>query len=193
MVTITDLYARKENTMENTKTTETRKDVLQRLLDGEQAAQPGTADDVTYELSVTSDRFAALDIGKDLTSGKSGWCSLIPKTDEDAATLFNAIGSPDKIADHINEIIEVSHIYAEVIQVVSEANGETVNVPRVVLIDQKGKGYQAVSVGIYNAAKRLLQLFGTPETWSKPKKIKIRNISLQGGMHTMSFDLVTEK
>ena len=99
----------------------------------------------------------------------------------------------DKIADHINEIIEVSHIYAEVIQVVSEANGETVNVPRVVLIDQKGKGYQAVSVGIYNAAKRLLQLFGTPETWSKPKKIKIRNISLQGGMHTMSFDLVTEK
>ena len=58
--------------MENTKTAETRKDVLQRLLDGEQAAQPGTADDVTYELSVTSDRFAALDIGKDLTSGKSG-------------------------------------------------------------------------------------------------------------------------
>ena len=170
--------------MENTKTAETRKEVLQQMLEGQSDAA-NTADDVTYELSVTSDRFAALDIGKDLTSGKSGWCSLIPKNDEDAATLFNAIGSPEKIADHINEVIEVSHIYAEVIQVVSEANGETVNVPRVVLIDQKGKGYQAVSVGIYNAAKRLLQLFGTPE------KVKIRNISLQGGMHTMSFDLIT--
>lgn len=176
--------------MENTKTAETRKEALQQMLEGQSDAA-NTADDVTYELSVTSDRFAALDIGKDLTSGKSGWCSLIPKNDEDAATLFNAIGSPEKIADHINEVIEVSHIYAEVIQVVSEANGETVNVPRVVLIDQKGKGYQAVSVGIYNAAKRLLQLFGTPETWSKPKKVKIRNISLQGGMHTMSFDLIT--
>lgn len=176
-----------------TATAETRKDVLQKLLDGEQPAAPQTADDVTYELSVTSDRFAALDIGKDLTSGKSGWCSLIPKNDEDAATLFNAIGAPEKIADHINEIIDVRHIYAEVIQVTSEANGETVNVPRVVLIDQAGKGYQAVSVGIYNAAKRLLQLFGLPDTWTKPKKIKIRNISLQGGMHTMSFDLVTDK
>lgn len=174
--------------MENT----TRKEELQQLLAEDQNAQNAqTADDMTYELSVTSDKFAALDIGQDLTSGKSGWCSLTPKTEEDAATLFNAIGSPEKIADHINEVIDVAHVYAEVIQVVSEANGETVNVPRVVLIDQKGKGYQAVSVGIYNATKRLLQLFGEPSGWKTPKRIKIRNISLQGGMHTMSFDLVT--
>lgn len=173
--------------MENTKT---RKEELQQLLN-EDEQRPQTADDVTYELSVTSDRFANLDIKKDLTSGETGWCSLVPANDEDAATLFNAIGAPEKIADHINEVIEIAHIYSEVIQVVSEANGETVNVPRVVLIDQRGKGYQAVSVGIYNAIKRLLQLFGMPETWKAPKKVKIRNISLQGGMHTMSFDLVT--
>lgn len=176
--------------MENTKTAETRKEVLQQLLNKDEQ-KPQTADDVTYELSVTSDRFANLDIKKDLTSGATGWCSLVPANDEDAATLFNAIGAPEKIADHINEVIEIAHIYSEVIQVVSEANGETVNVPRVVLIDQRGKGYQAVSVGIYNATKRLLQLFGMPETWKTPKKVKIRNISLQGGMHTMSFDLVT--
>lgn len=170
---------------------ETKKQEMERLLNADNAQQ--TADDVTYELSVTSDKFAALDIERDLTTGKSGWCSLTPKNEEDAATFFNAIGSPEKIADHINEEIDVAHVFAEVIQVVSEANGETVNVPRVVLIDQSGKGYQAVSVGIYNATKRLLQLFGAPANWEKPKRIKIRNVSLQGGMHTMSFDLVTKK
>ena len=147
------------------------------------------ADDSTMELSVT-DRFAHMDIAADLAAGHGSYCSMTAVDDRAKVTLYNACATPAKIADMINKQIKLMHVYIEIIPVVSEQTGEVVNCPRVVLIDDHGKGYQAVSTGIYNSVKRIISLFGDPAGWDKPHTVEVQNVSLKDGQHTFNLLLV---
>lgn len=149
-----------------------------------------TADENTMELALSSDRFGHMDIAADLSAGKAAYCTMQAEDNKARVTLFNACTNPMKISDMINKRIEVLHIYAEIIQVVSEQTGEMVNVPRVILIDKQGKGYQAVSIGIYNAVKRMIALFGNPSQWDKPHTVEVQNVSLANGQHTFNLIMV---
>ena len=59
----------------------------------------------------------------------------------------------------------------------NEETGEVSVAPRVVLIDDKGKAYQSVSVGIYSSLKNIMFVYGDPSTWEKPVKVKITQIT----------------
>lgn len=142
------------------------------------------------ELAISSDRFQSLDLNADLSSGAAGYCSLQAADDEDRVKLFNACSNPKSVADMINKQIKLRHIFVEVIQVMSEQSGELVYVPRVVLIDEKGAGYQAVSIGMYNSVKRLIATFGDPSTWKKSHTVEIQNVSLKNGQHTFNLLLI---
>lgn len=148
------------------------------------------ADDNTLELALSGDKYGKMDITADIASGKSGYCSMVAEDDRAKVTLYNSISNPAKVSDMINKQIKLLHVYAEIIQVTSEETGELVSVPRVILIDEKGKGYQAVSIGIYNAVKRLIALFGTPDTWQKAHTVEVQNVQLAGGQHTMNLLLI---
>ena len=148
------------------------------------------ADDVTTALSIESDRFAELDITKDISSKSTAYCSLTAEDNRARVTLYNACSNPLKISDMINKQIKLFHVYIEKIQCTSEATGEIVTVPRVILIDEKGKGYQAVSTGIYNAVKRIIQLFGDPANWDAPHTVEVKNVPLAGGQHTFNLEVI---
>jgi hypothetical protein len=148
-------------------------------------------DNNTAEIVQQSDHFAMLNLAEDLTGKGAGWCSLVTADDRDRVTLYNAVTTPAKLSDMINKQITVRHVYAEIIQVTADATGEIVNVPRVVLIDDKGIGYQAVSTGIYNAVKRMLGLFGNPADWAKPHVVEVQNVSLSEGRHTMTLKVIS--
>lgn len=152
---------------------------------------PALMDDSPAEIVGQSDRFAHLDLADDLTGKGAGWCSLQAVDDRDRVTLFNAVTTPLKLADQINKQLKIRHIYVEVIQVVSDESGELVNAPRVVLIDDKGVGYQSVSTGIYNATKRLIGLFGDPADWAQPHTVEVQNVSLPGGRHTLTLRVIS--
>lgn len=138
----------------------------------------------------TTDKFAHLDLKEDLTGSGAGWCSLAAVDDKDKVTLFNAVTTPDKLADQINKQINLRHIYVEIIQVQSEQTGELVNAPRVVLIDDKGHGYQSVGTGIYNAAKRIIGIFGDPADWTTVHTVEVVNVTLPGGRHTFTLKII---
>lgn len=154
----------------------------------EQAVQ--TADDNTLELALSSDRYANLDIAADLKAGHGAYCSMQAVDNKARVTLFNACTNPAKIADMINKRIKVLHVYVEIIQVMSEQSGEMVNAPRVILIDEQGKGYQAVSNGIYNAVKRMFALFGDPSDWDSAHTVEVQHVSLKDGQHTFNLLMV---
>ena len=101
------------------------------------------------------------------------YCSI--KSDGDMASkakIFNAINSPEeKIAEHINKPIMLKDIVAHPIRLIDEKTGEVLDAMRMVLVDENGTGYEAVSSGIVNAVSRILQIFGQPETWETPIKI----------------------
>lgn len=114
----------------------------------------------------------------DLTSGQTAYCSMTTTDQRSKAALFNATNSTqERIGDHINEVIEVLHLYVEAVQCTNRETGEVKWCPRVVLITPKGIGYQAVSTGIYSSVKKILQIFGEPGTWESPIKVKVKQLT----------------
>lgn len=102
------------------------------------------------------------------------YCSISDDgTMQSKARIFNSINSPDKrVSDCIGETISLRNIVAHPIQLVDENSGELVETMRMVLIDEDGTSYEAVSTGIVNAVSRILQIFGQPDTWTAPIKVK---------------------
>lgn len=151
---------------------------------------PSVMDESTSVMLEQVDKFACIDLKDDLTGKGAGWCSLAAVDDRDKVTLFNAVTTPEKLSDQINKQIVLRHIYVEVVQVTSEETGEMVNAPRIVLIDDKGNGYQSVGTGIYNAVKRIIGIFGDPADWTMPHTVEVVNVSLPGGRHTFTLKII---
>ena len=126
----------------------------------------------------------------DLTSERqTAFCSIVPKTQKDKATLFKAMNNPDKrISDCINMTIEVKDVFVEVVKCVNKETGEEVPCPRIVLIDKDGVGYQCVSLGMFSALKKAMMVFGQP-TWKEPIKLKIVQVT-KGERKLLTFDVV---
>lgn len=126
-----------------------------------------------------ANRFAdeGFDISVDMTSRQLSFSSLRAETDEEKANLFNAINNPEKrLADCINMKIEAKDLFIEVVNCTNEETGEITACPRIVIIDKKGVAYQAVSLGIYSALKKVIQIFGAP-TWEKPITLEVKQVT----------------
>ena len=141
----------------------------------------GAGEEDAMELAVNSDRFERMNLQRDICGGGKGFCSMVAEDVEAKKTLFNATSNPAKISSMIGKQIDLLHFYVEIIQVLNESSNEIVNVPRVVLIDSKGNGYQGVSIGLYNALKRIVSMFGMPETWEAPLTVEIQQIEVKNG------------
>lgn len=142
-----------------------------------------------------SDTFGAgFDLVADLTAKRSAYCSFEAEDDKARALLFNLTNqTPETISDHIGEELDVTDVYIEMLRITNtdDITGEVVtkNVPRVVLITQDGKGYGAVSVGVYKAVKTLFAYFGLPGEWTKPRRLKLRQIN-KGERRLLTFDVL---
>lgn len=126
-----------------------------------------------------SNKFADMgfDISVDMTSAQLSFSSLKAGTDEEKANLFNAINNPEKrLADCINMTIKAKDLYIEIVNCTNEETGDVTACPRIVIIDEKGVSYQAVSLGIYSALKKVIQIFGAP-TWEKPISLMVKQVT----------------
>lgn len=127
----------------------------------------------------------------DLTSErKTQFCSMVPKTEDEEVILFNAMNNPEeRIGDCINKVIPVAHVFCEVVTCINRETGEQSTCPRIVLIDDKGKGYQAVSMGVFSALKKVFAIKGSPSTWTKPVKLEVKQIT-KGDRKLLTFNMV---
>ena len=127
----------------------------------------------------------------DLTAErKTQFCSMIPKNEDEEIVLFNAMNNPEKrIGDCINMTINVKHVFCEVVTCVNRETGETNMCPRIVLIDTDGVGYQAVSLGVFSALKKIFAIKGSPITWKKPVKLQVVQIT-KGDRKLLTFNMV---
>lgn len=127
----------------------------------------------------------------DLTSErKTQFCSMVPKNEDEEIILFNAMNNPEKrIGDCINMTIDVKHVFCEVVTCVNRETNEASFCPRIVLIDTDGIGYQAVSLGVYSALKKIFAIKGVPTTWKKPVKLQVVQIT-KGDRKMLTFNMV---
>lgn len=141
--------------------------------------------------AVAVNQFAdeGFNIVADMTTAKTQFTSMIAQTDEERAKLFNAMNNPDKrLADCINMEIKAKDLYIEVVNCTNEETGEVTACPRIVIIDDKGVSYQAVSIGIYSALKKVIQVYGAP-TWEKPVKLAVKQIT-KGNRKMLTLNVV---
>lgn len=104
-----------------------------------------------------------------LTARTQSFSSLAPKTQAEKVQLFNLMNNPEKrVKDEVNKEIALKHVYIELVDLINQKTGELTKAPRVILIDDKGVGYQCVSSGVYNAIRKMFLSFGIPQTWEKP-------------------------
>ena len=101
------------------------------------------------------------------------YCTIKAEDKKTKVEVFNAINSPDeKLSEHIGEVINLTNVIAHPVELADEVTGEVIQCLRTILIDEKGVSYEAVSGGVANALQRIMQIFGQPETWEKPLKVK---------------------
>lgn len=140
----------------------------------------------------TTNRFADMgfDVAVDMTSAQTQFCSMNAESDEEKAKLFNAMNNPEKrLADCINMKIKAKDLYIEVVNCTNEETGEVTACPRIVIIDEKGVAYQAVSIGIYSALKKVIQVFGAP-TWEKPVTLEVKQVT-KGSRKMLTLNVVS--
>lgn len=127
----------------------------------------------------------------DLTAKRSvQYCSFKPDNEEDEIVLFNAMNNPTKrIADCINMTISVRHVFCEIVDCLNRETGAVTKCPRVVLIGDNGESYQAVSIGIFSALKKIFAIKGEPSTWKKPVHLKVIQ-QTRGERKMLTFEMV---
>lgn len=132
---------------------------------------------------------AKMDVRLELSAeSPSTYCSVQGGDRKAKALVYNAMNNPThRVGDCINKKLMIKDVLAEVIELENEETGELQQVPRVVLIDENGESYQAVSTGIFNAVKKAIAVFGAP-TWDEPLPIVIKQISL-GKNQMLTFDI----
>lgn len=127
----------------------------------------------------------------DLTAKRSvQYCSFKPETEEDEIILFNAMTNPSKrLSDCINMTISIQHVFCEIVDCTNRETGEVSKCPRIVLISDNGESYQAVSMGVFSALKKIFSIKGEPSTWKKPVHLKVLQRTV-GERKMLTFEMV---
>lgn len=117
------------------------------------------------------------------------YCSKEVETEEQKKDLFNALESCDALLnDCVGQEIELKDIYVEEKQVQDE-NGELKTKFRTILFDANGQTYATGSYGIYNILRKIVGIYGTPDTWKEPIKVKVDKRPIGNGKSTLTLIL----
>lgn len=117
-------------------------------------------------------------------------CSIQPTGNrKEDAKIFAALNNPEfRLANFINKSIKISNVLVEIREILNNDTGEIETAPRVVLISDDGRAYQAVSKGIFNAVKNAFEVFGAAP-WEPPLEIEIKQIAVGKGS-MLTFDVL---
>lgn len=131
--------------------------------------------------------------GYDFTLGTGNaaapaFTSLDVTTPAGRRMLYKMTNRPDhNISDYINKDIAVTGIYVDVnphknTDPHSDNYGVVEDKPRTVLVDANGETYiSGVSIGVFQAVREILRIFGHPNTWTEPLIVRPVMVKTQRG------------
>ena len=125
------------------------------------------------------------------SENKKIYCSKVIETEEEKKEMFNALESCDILLnDCVNNEIELKDIYIEERQVVDKKTGELKTKYRTILFDVNGQTYATGSYGIYNILSKIVKIYGLPDTWTKPLKVKVAKKPIKDGKSSLTLLLI---
>lgn len=119
------------------------------------------------------------------------YCSKNIDSMEDKKELFNALESCDVLLnDCVGQEIEIKDIYVEEKEVCDHETGEIKIKYRSILFDVNGQTYATGSYGIYNILKKIVQIYGLPDTWEEALKVKVSKRNIGKGKQCLTLILI---
>lgn len=125
------------------------------------------------------------------SENKKIYCSKVIETEEEKKEMFNALESCDILLnDCVNNEIDLKDIYIEERQVIDKETGEIKTKFRTILFDVNGQTYATGSYGIYNILSKIVKIYGLPDTWEKPLKVKVAKKPIKDGKSSLTLLLI---
>lgn len=119
------------------------------------------------------------------------YCSKVVKTENEKKDLFNALESCDALLnDCVGQEIDIQDLYIEEREVADPESGEVKTKYRTIIFDKSGQTYATGSYGIYNVLKKIVSIYGLPNTWENPLKVKVAKKSIGNGKQSLTLTLV---
>ena len=104
--------------------------------------------------------------------------------------IFNAINQKgESLDDHKGEVLKIVNIAAHPVTLTDENTGELVDALRIIMIDEQGKNYDAVSQGIASSLQKIIAIVG-PAPWKPALSLKIVEQKTRKGFKTNTIELV---
>lgn len=126
-----------------------------------------------------SKQAAALIYGGD---AQQYYCSMPSDFPDREAILMKCSFTPDaKIADNVNKVLSVRHIYGTRVMLENPVTHEVDEVVRTVLITEDGQTWACTSKGMAKSVAMLMGSRGTPDTWDGPVKVMIVGVAAKVG------------
>lgn len=136
----------------------------------------------------------ALPSDLDKLTGNAGtmqfYCSIKDNGERASkVAIYNAINNAEfKIDDCKGQQINVVDVVAHPVQLVADETGEVMNVLRIVLIDENGKGYESVATGVMSSLEKIFGIVGMP-SYNPPLAVIPREQKTRKGYKTLTLDL----
>ena len=94
----------------------------------------------------------------------------------DKKAVIAALANAKPVAEHIGEILELTNIIVQAVEMENESTKKMEQVPRLVLSCADGESYFAISNGLFKSVENILGIMGEPSTWGEPLPIVIDKI-----------------
>lgn len=103
-------------------------------------------------------------------SGETSIVSSIVGTDFDTRLkVADAVTTSEALDDgNIDKTINLTNFVIQAVEMVNEQTGVVEDQPRVILIDDEGVAYHAISKGLFSSLGNLTAILGEPASWPRP-------------------------
>ena len=104
------------------------------------------------------------------------YSSFTGDTFEDKKAVVAALSNALPLSEHIGEVINLTNIIIQAVEMEDETTKKMVTVPRLILVGDNDESYYAISNGLYKSIENIVGIMGQPETWGQPLPIAVDRI-----------------
>lgn len=113
------------------------------------------------------------------------------ETMEGKLALYAALQSSDKVDEHLNEVLHVTNVAAQSIEVADEKTGELNPSTRVIIHAEEGD-FTATSPSLARSFGTMFSIFGTPDKWDEPFVMKVVEKKARSGYKFFNIEPVLD-
>ncbi len=125
-----------------------------------------------------------------LKSGKSNVLSTFSgSTHADKIKVIAAMTSALPVADNLGKSIMLRNVVVQPIEMADEKTGELTTVPRIILVDEDGTSYAAISSGIFRSLENIFGILGQPSEWPEALEVHVSEAKSRAGFRFMTLNI----